>query len=63
MQTITMHVRTTEDFAGLSYYTLCRLADETRVVYPHYALPPAIERGEYEGTLTLDELGNFVSFA
>ncbi len=57
----TVKVATPEDFKALSYYTLCRLQDTTHC-NPIAGLPALIARGEYEGNLTLDSLGNFVSF-
>lgn len=62
--TVTHHVRTEADFSALrlSFYTLARLSEETHFVYPHKGLPGAIERGQYKGELTLDGLGNFISF-
>lgn len=61
---ITYKVRTVEEFEALhlSFYTLSCLARATSYVYPHKALPAAIEGGLYKGQLTLDRLGNFVSF-
>jgi hypothetical protein len=57
MAQTTRTLRTAEDFAGLSFYTICRLADVTRSVDPSKALPA---RGQV-WTLTLDEFGNFVA--
>ena len=61
---ITYTVRTVEEFEALhlSFYALSCLSRATSYVYPHKALPAAIERGLYKGQLTLDRLGNFVSF-
>ena len=51
----TRTLRTRADFDGLSYYTLCALADTAHIADPRY-LP---ERGEV-WVIDLDALGNFV---
>lgn len=58
----TIMLTDTASFAGLSYYTLCRLSDATKFVFPMYGLPLLIARGDYKGELVVDELGNFISF-
>lgn len=50
-----IELRSGEDFAGLSYYTLCKLSDAT-----HFSNPQA---AGVRGTLTVDGFGNFISFA
>lgn len=55
-------VKTREDLADLSHYTLQQLSQATRYVFPHQGLPKAIARGEFRGLLTLDDQGNFVRF-
>lgn len=48
----------------LSYYTLCRLSDFLLCVDPRTCLEQRLARDKtLEGKLTLDSLGNFVSFA
>jgi len=52
---------------NLSYYTLCRLADVLCCVNPLHALEsrltnPGFADMGWKGELTLDNLGNFVSF-
>lgn len=49
-------LRTAEDMRGLSYYTLCALADTMGAVDPTRAIPA---RGEV-WALDVDALGNFV---
>lgn len=44
---------TKELIASLSYYSLCRLADYLHVVNP--------KKVDVIGTITLDDLGNYVS--
>ena len=44
---------TKELIASLSYYSLCKLADHLHIVNPVQV--------EIRGTLTLDELGNYIS--
>lgn len=53
---------------NLSFYTLSKLADVLQCVNPMLALEnrlthPAWASKGWKGELTLDELGNFVSFA
>lgn len=50
------------DFLKLSYFTLCKLQSTTHFANPIDGLPIAIERGEFKGILTVDHLGNFISF-
>lgn len=59
--TKTVTVKTPEDFRALSYYTLCRLQDATHID-PIRGLPVYIAHGEFKGELTVDDLGNFISF-
>lgn len=59
---VTVNVRTPQDFRRLSYYTLCRLQEKTHYAHPIEGLPVAIRRGEFQGKLTLDSLGNYVAF-
>lgn len=47
---------------NLSFYTLCKWADVTHLTDPRFC-GDAIKRGEYRGILTLDAMGNFISFA
>ena len=42
----------------LSYYTLCRLADYLKIV-----CPLDLKEGDIEGTITLDDRGNYISAA
>lgn len=58
----TIQIRTSADLQSLSYYTLCRLQETTHYADPIAGLLVAIERGKYKGILTVDSLGNFVSF-
>lgn len=57
MRTVTFPMSHAEYNAlDLSYYTMCHLADVTRYVDP----APVCDR--IHGTLTMDDLGNFLSF-
>ena len=52
---------------NLSFYSLCKLADELNCVDPtqcleHRLTHPAFANKGWKGELTLDNLGNFVSF-
>lgn len=47
---------------NLSFYSLCRLADTVRRVDPRHGMDSALQFGDWKGELTLDALGNFVSF-
>jgi hypothetical protein len=61
----TMTVRTNKEISAmnLSYYTLCRLSDAIMVSNPLTALEHFLSRNpSVKGELTLDSLGNFVSF-
>ncbi len=59
---MTIQINTSADLQKLSYYTLCCLQSVTHYADPIAGIPVAIERGEYKGLLTLDALGNFISF-
>jgi len=50
---MTTQTITPELINSLSYYSLCKLADHLRVVNP--------KKVNVTGTITLDELGNYVS--
>jgi hypothetical protein len=70
MKTTTITVRTNEELRALdlSYYTLTKLADVLRCVNPmecleHRLTHPAFADKGWKGELTLDQFGNFVSFA
>lgn len=69
MANITYTVRTNDELRALnlSFYTLCKLAEVLNCVDPQTALEhrlshPAFAGKGWQGKLTLDELGNFVSF-
>jgi hypothetical protein len=62
MTTQTITIATEADVRRLSYYTLCKLSEATHYATPATALPLAIARGEFKGVLTVDSLGNFLSF-
>lgn len=66
MQTINIRNMTAEEVQALnlSFYTLCKWSDAVMLVDPA-AIVSLWARGYYQqwdGILTLDELGNFVSF-
>lgn len=68
MNTITVRTNAELRNLNLSFYTLCKLAEVLNCVNPHYALEhrlthPAWASKGWKGELTLDSLGNFVSFA
>lgn len=70
MNTITYTVRTNEELRALnlSYYTLSEMARVLNCVDPrtcleHRLTHPAFAPMGWKGELTLDELGNFLSFA
>lgn len=67
---ITHAVRTNTELKALdlSFYTLAKLADVLNCVDPtqcleHRLTHPAFADKGWKGELTLDSLGNFVSFA
>ncbi len=69
MNTVTI-VKTNADLRNmnLSFYTLSKLSDVLNCVNPMTALEhrlthPAFAGKGWKGELTLDNLGNFVSFA
>jgi hypothetical protein len=58
---VVLTLTTWKGLSGLSYYTQCKLSDFTRLASME-GVANAIQRGEYKGILTLDSLGNFISF-
>lgn len=58
---VTLVVKDRMDFLKLSYYTLCKITDATRIGSIE-GLVLSIEGGWWKGVLTLDDLGNFISF-
>lgn len=68
--TTTIQVRTNAQLRelDLSFYTLCKLANVLSCVNPmecleHRLTHPAFADKGWKGELTLDALGNFVSFS
>ena len=66
--TYTVKTNAELDSMDLSFYTLCKLADVLRCVDPtlcleHRLTHPAFAANGWRGELTLDSLGNFVSFS
>lgn len=63
MQTITVRTNAELQALDLSYYTLCHLADALCCVDPRTCLEQRLARdAACKGELTLDALGNFISF-
>jgi RecJ-like exonuclease len=54
-------VKTREDMLALSYFTLCRISDATRLADPINGMSRMVESGTLEGIVTTDWLGNFKS--
>jgi hypothetical protein len=65
MQTFNLREFTAEQIKnGFSYYTLCKLADKVKLCYP-WAIVELWDKGHYsqfKGILTVDNLGNYISF-
>lgn len=62
MTTYTVRTNAELRALGLSFYTLCKLAELLRCVDPRHNLEDRIARDGWKGELCLDELGNFVAF-